>query len=77
MLARHVCAQIGFSTTSAATANAAASKDFDFSEAWPIVAAGDTGVGTDKGGFVAIRLIGATAAPGGRSDVLKGKSWEC
>ena len=73
VLARQVSAQSGFSTTSAAIANAAASNDLDFSEAAPRVAAGETGVGTDGKGADAVRFVGATAAPGGAEGHTEGK----
>lgn len=77
VFARHASAQILFSTTSLATVYAAASSDFDFSDAAPIVAAGDTGVGTDVTAAAAVMFVGATAAPGGRRDVLRGNRCEC
>ncbi len=63
--ARHASAHTGFSITSFTKICAAASSDFDFSDAAPRTAAGETGVGTDMGAVLPGVLL--TTIPGGRS----------
>ena len=68
--ALHASNQTGFSTTSLTSIWAAASRDLDFSDAAPSIAAGETGVGTEIGTVPPGVLL--TIVPGGRKGVHMG-----